>query len=240
MSPINPGPVPDAATKIAAILHDRGAGVDAGRARRIAEAAVDVGRRSPFIPADPQRRGCSPLELLPVDGLCLYDDERDLLTWARARLDSLAPPERPDVIAYALENLSRLRLLRLEAIPGELALEESRSPFRAPYTGEGVAGCVASAQVDREEAGMIDRHDPRRAELDASADAWTTQAGLELAADLLVEQGTGGTPTTRLRREALRYGLDASAVRAALTFLEGERRAGRPNTLLVARGIGNG
>jgi len=47
---------------------------------------------------------------------------------------------------------------------------------RRPYVGEGADGARRSAQIDREELELLDRLDPRRDELTASADEWDRQA----------------------------------------------------------------
>jgi hypothetical protein len=47
---------------------------------------------------------------------------------------------------------------------------------RVPYVGHGRDGCERSAAIDRSEAETLDRDDPRRAELAASAIAWMAQA----------------------------------------------------------------
>jgi hypothetical protein len=68
-------------------------------------------------------RGREACELLPVNGKCLYDDERDVLAWALAGgNDALEVTvnwhgtTRGQVIAYALERLGTMRAVRLEAI----------------------------------------------------------------------------------------------------------------------------
>lgn len=48
--------------------------------------------------------------------------------------------------------------------------------FRVPYVGDGVDGARRSAQIDREEAELLDRDDPRRGELAGSAERWEDQA----------------------------------------------------------------
>lgn len=48
--------------------------------------------------------------------------------------------------------------------------------IRIPYVGQGPDGCRQSAQIDREEADTLDRDDPRRDELLASAERWERQA----------------------------------------------------------------
>jgi hypothetical protein len=53
---------------------------------------------------------------------------------------------------------------------------------RHPYVGEGADGARRSAQIDREEAGTLDRADPRRAALEASAERWEIEAGERPAA----------------------------------------------------------
>lgn len=50
--------------------------------------------------------------------------------------------------------------------------------LREPYVGEGVDGCMRSAQIDREEADRLDLDDPRYAEVIASAERWEHQAEL--------------------------------------------------------------
>lgn len=59
----------------------------------------------------------------------------------------------------------------------------AREPHRHPYVGEGVDGARRSAQVDEEEADMLDRPDPRVELLRESAARWRRQAAeLEPAA----------------------------------------------------------
>ena len=48
--------------------------------------------------------------------------------------------------------------------------------LREPYVGEGVDGCLRSAQIDREEADCLDLDGPRYAEVIASAESWERQA----------------------------------------------------------------
>lgn len=48
--------------------------------------------------------------------------------------------------------------------------------IREPYVGDGVDGCLRSAQIDREEADCLDLSDPRYAEALASAERWEQQA----------------------------------------------------------------
>lgn len=48
--------------------------------------------------------------------------------------------------------------------------------MREPYVGEGRDGCLRSAAIDRSEAEGLDREDPRREELLASAQRWEEQA----------------------------------------------------------------
>lgn len=48
--------------------------------------------------------------------------------------------------------------------------------LREPYVGEGVDGCLRSAQIDREEADCLDATDPRYAEALLSAERWELQA----------------------------------------------------------------
>jgi hypothetical protein len=50
--------------------------------------------------------------------------------------------------------------------------------LREPYVGEGIDGCLRSAQIDREEADCLDRSDPRYSEVIASAERWEQQAEL--------------------------------------------------------------
>lgn len=47
---------------------------------------------------------------------------------------------------------------------------------RVPYGGEGAEGCRRSAQIDREEADILDVGDPRRDQLLSSAQLWEAQA----------------------------------------------------------------
>jgi hypothetical protein len=47
---------------------------------------------------------------------------------------------------------------------------------RVPYVGEGADGCRRSAQIDREEADILDVLDPRLEQLHASAQLWEAQA----------------------------------------------------------------
>lgn len=47
---------------------------------------------------------------------------------------------------------------------------------REPYVGDGADGARRSARIDREEADGLDRGDPRRDELLASAERWDRQA----------------------------------------------------------------
>lgn len=47
---------------------------------------------------------------------------------------------------------------------------------RNPYVGEGADGARRSAEIDRTEADGLDVADPRYSELQASAEAWETQA----------------------------------------------------------------
>lgn len=54
---------------------------------------------------------------------------------------------------------------------------------RRPYVGEGADGCRRSAQIDREEADILDVADSRRAYLHGSAEAWEAQAQRMAAAD---------------------------------------------------------
>lgn len=52
-----------------------------------------------------------------------------------------------------------------------------RAPaHRQPYVGAGADGARRSATIDREEADIVDRDDPRHAELLASAEEWDQQA----------------------------------------------------------------
>ncbi len=58
---------------------------------------------------------------------------------------------------------------------------EDRTPrpatrLREPYVGDGVDGCLRSAQIDREEADCLDLDDPRYAGVIASAESWERQA----------------------------------------------------------------
>jgi len=48
--------------------------------------------------------------------------------------------------------------------------------MRYPYVGEGADGALRSARIDETEAETLDRDDPRRAELLASAQRWHEQA----------------------------------------------------------------
>lgn len=57
--------------------------------------------------------------------------------------------------------------------------------LREPYVGEGVDGCLRSAQIDREEADCLKRDDPRYAGVIASAESWERQA------ELLAQQTSG-------------------------------------------------
>lgn len=57
-----------------------------------------------------------------------------------------------------------------------------------PYVGEGAEGCRASAQIDREEAQTLDRFDPRRDELYASAERWEERAQVLDAVRRAVEE----------------------------------------------------
>lgn len=66
------------------------------------------------------------------------------------------------------------------------ALSEGRSQLRVaeylyrttrnPYVGDDVDGCLRSAQIDQEEADLLDLDDPRRAYLHDSDEAWRAQA----------------------------------------------------------------
>ena len=60
-----------------------------------------------------------------------------------------------------------------------------RTRLREPYVGEGIDGCLRSAQIDREEADCLDLNDPRYAEVIASAESWERQA------EQLAQQGAG-------------------------------------------------
>lgn len=55
--------------------------------------------------------------------------------------------------------------------------------IRNPYVGDGVDGCLRSAQIDQEEADLLDLADPRRAYLHDSAEAWQAQAERTTATD---------------------------------------------------------
>jgi hypothetical protein len=57
--------------------------------------------------------------------------------------------------------------------------------LREPYVGEGIDGCLRSAQIDREEADCLDLNDPRYAEVIASAASWERQA------EQLAQQNSG-------------------------------------------------
>ena len=73
-------------------------------------------------------------------------------------------------IAAALESAAKSLASIDQAVRGIVA------PPRVPYVGEGVDGLRRSAQIDRAEADGLDRANPRRAELLASARRWDTQA----------------------------------------------------------------
>ena len=60
--------------------------------------------------------------------------------------------------------------------PTEDGTPMPRTRLREPYVGEGVDGCLRSAQIDREEADCLDRSDPRCSEVIASAERWEQQA----------------------------------------------------------------
>ena len=66
------------------------------------------------------------------------------------------------------------------------ALSEGRSQLRVaeylynatrnPYVGDDVEGCLRSAQIDEEDADLLDAADPRRVYLHDSAEPWRAQA----------------------------------------------------------------
>lgn len=70
----------------------------------------------------------------------------------------------------------------IEAGPGAILDTPAGPPCRRPYVGDGADGARRSAEVDRNEADTLDRDDPRRDELLASADRWEEQAA-QLEAD---------------------------------------------------------
>lgn len=65
----------------------------------------------------------------------------------------------------------------LVAIHEAARLDDPAAPAdRRPYVGDGADGALRSARIDLEEADGLDRDDPRRSELLASADRWQAQA----------------------------------------------------------------
>lgn len=77
-------------------------------------------------------------------------------------------------------------------LPDDVEVEEvttleppAQDQHRNPYVGAGADGARRSAQIDREEVDGLDRDDPRRDQLLASADAWDRQAA-ELDADNVI------------------------------------------------------
>ena len=80
---------------------------------------------------------------------------------------------------------------------------------RTPYVGAGEDGARRSARIDREQADTLNWGDPRRDELDASAERWEEQA-----AELMLER-LGPRPTL----EQARVSIGNESMLAALALL---------------------
>ena len=75
----------------------------------------------------------------------------------------------------------------------EVAQPAPATWLREPYVGEGIDGCLRSAQIAREEADGLDLRDPRFGEVLASADRWEQQAEQ-------LGRGTGGVRRPEVER----------------------------------------
>jgi hypothetical protein len=134
------------------------------------------------------RKNASRWEVYDIRRTCIAREEDlwvgDIVYWQTEGAWEFQPATLmsviPDVVRPADGPVEAIRL----AVAFADVLDRRTHPHpedRIPYVGTDSEGCLASAQVDREEADTLDSLDPRHSTLLASAERWERQSVREKA-----------------------------------------------------------